>query len=305
MYSSLSLLRWGVDWFEGSGASFRIIHRNVVFTPIASSALPCVSGHPYADPDGKEAQWLFREDSFDPVTRIRRGRLYQYDASGIRDYAHDRFDVDTARSGAHSVTPSASYTAWYPYTQVADTLPSAQMEIGLEPYVTAWRVVAVEGIPAGGSAYLLLTLKAISSFGALPELKDDLIDQAKQAVDRNAIQHELDKLVEAFHRQQPVPIVDVCRETTRFILARWLGDQDGPAAGLDLSDLLKRLNNGKRSIPEAAAFIVNRMHPRGKSAEREKQQARGTLLRSPVDADAETSVHLVGLILREIGWARH
>ena len=52
-----------------------------------------------------------------------------------------------------------------------------------------------------------------------------------------------------------------------------------------------------------AALIINRLHPRGKSAERERQANDGKALRPIDDLDAETSVHLIGLILRDIGWA--
>jgi hypothetical protein len=48
-----------------------------------------------------------------------------------------------------------------------------------------------------------------------------------------------------------------------------------------------------------AAKIINRLHPRGKSAEQEKRA-----LRQVIDEDAEASLHLIGLLLREIGWAK-
>ena len=52
-----------------------------------------------------------------------------------------------------------------------------------------------------------------------------------------------------------------------------------------------------------AASITNRLHPRGKSAEREERASKGVTLRPVVHEDAEACVELVGLLLRELEWA--
>lgn len=74
---------------------------------------------------------------------------------------------------------------------------------------------------------------------------------------------------------------------------------------LDLSLVISQIEKIDKKLAGviATAQIVNRLHPRGKSAEREKQAANGKNLRPIIDEDAETSVQLSGLILRDIGWA--
>ena len=107
------------------------------------------------------------------------------------------------------------------------------------------------------------------------------------------------RLVDTFHRFQPVPTVDAARETARVILAAWIGNE---ADEKDLQKVITLIPKD-RSVLTNAAFIVNRLHPRGKSSEQETQAGKGNFLRAPTEEDAETSVHLVGMMLREIGWA--
>lgn len=304
MNSTQILLRRGVDWLEGSGAAFRVIDSSVVFAPIASPVLPSPSGHPYEPTDEPGSAWLFREDSFDPVTRIRRGRLYRYDDTHRITYQNKPIDYRSPQSGNHTFTPDAAFVAFFPGAITREAiapLERAQMEIGVAPFQSRWRVVGAEGIPVGAGAQLLLTLKAVSSLGALPELKEDLKSKAGTPIDRESIQDELDKLVETFHRQQSMPIVEVSREASRVILAQWLSGRTGSAKPKDLGGLVKVLDDHK--VLQAAGHIVNRLHSRGKSSEREAQVASGHRLRVPVDEDADLSVRLVGFILRDIGWS--
>lgn len=304
MYSTARLLRLGVDWVEGSGAAFRVIDPPAIFTPIASPALPCTAGHPHEPTDGRGPAWLFREDSFDPVTRIRRGRLYRYDDTHRETYSNKQIDYKSPRTGLHSFTPDAAYVAFFP-SEDGDHLGrymlGAQVEIGVAPFMTIWRVVDIEGVPAGASSQLLLTLKAISSLGALPALKEELTTVTGQPIEHRPIQEHVDNLVEALHRQQATPIVDVCRETARMILARWLGEEADALKRKDLGDLVKLLKDNQ--YLRSAASVVNGMHPRAKSSAREELAPKGHILRPPIDDDADLCARLVGFILRDIGWA--
>jgi hypothetical protein len=55
---------------------------------------------------------------------------------------------------------------------------------------------------------------------------------------------------------------------------------------------------------KSAAGIINRLHPRGKSAEQEKQARQGRQLRDVCDEDAKLSISLIGFLLREFEWGR-
>ncbi|THD10095.1 hypothetical protein B1806_09500 [Metallibacterium scheffleri] len=173
-----------------------------------------------------------------------------------------------------------------------------ELVLGEAPDTTLWRIVAVERISSGE---LLFTLRARSSLGALPILADTLLARDGSPVAAARIQEALDQLTDAFHRQQPVPVADVCRETARVILAAWTGTA---ANAKDLKDVIKKIpdDSDKREGLTGAATVINRLHARGKSSERERQAAKGKDLQPVCMEDAEASVQLVGFLLRDIGW---
>lgn len=53
----------------------------------------------------------------------------------------------------------------------------------------------------------------------------------------------------------------------------------------------------------SAAKIINRLHPRGKSAERQRQETKGKIMRPIIDEDAALAVRLFGFLLLELGHA--
>lgn len=282
--------------YEGELNFYRAIHPIPVLTRATCVWLP--SG----------ADWqacpspLFREDSFDPVTRIRRGRLY---VRGDRPPQNlPVANVHNYPFGPHIGVGTGEWDAecfYRPIHQgdVAPTtrLEAAQIELGDQGFTTRWRVVANERISSGE---LLFTLRAIAPLSTLPVLVNTLPTLDGATADATAVRQAMDQLVDAFHRQQATPVVDVARETVKVILTSWLG---ASAHGKDLGKVIEGIPDDK-PLMRWAASIVNRLHPRGKSAERETRAAQGVMLRPVVDEDAETSVHLVGLVLREVGWVR-
>lgn len=245
---------------------------------------------------------VFREDFFDPITRIRRGRFYrrygsrganQWSASRVSNgfygplvgISGDQFDEDDSCELVHIPDDKA--------------IQKEIVQIGAGNASTAWRVVGVEQNIFG---QMVLTLRAKSLFGVLPELFDEPLDGGNSPLNQDKIAQvrvSLDRLTDTYHRFQPVPTVDASRETARLILAAWIGSK---ADGMDLKKVIDLIPE-KMSVLCSAAHIVNRLHPRSKTAEQETQARKGNPIREPTEDDAQTSVHLVGMILREIGWA--
>ena len=294
---SLLALRRGLV-YEGDSDFLRAIHPIPTLTHAICEAIP--------KPDiGGLAGVLFREDSFDPVTRIRRGRMYTYGPN----YAPQSLPPQNVHNypfGPHvGAIPDWRADSWYqplPLGTIGHpaSLGGIQVNLGQGGFQTVWRIVGVELISTGE---FLFTLRSVSLFGVLPPLKEGIRNKDDVSLDANRVlqvQDALDKLVDAFHVQQPAPIVDVSRETAKIILTAWIGQS---AQEKDLGDVIKDIPKDK-SMTQWAASIVNRLHPRGKSAEQERQATKGVDLRPVVDEDAEVSVHLVGLLLREIEWAQ-
>ena len=281
------VIRRGV-FFEGNRQGLRAIHPMPVISTASCNFI-----------NFKAA--LFREDSFDPVTRIRRGRLYIEDQRGevwsIEQVDHGFYRPQTGSGpGGFEWSPEASYKAWEASSSTPKEVIGHSIQIGSNGYVTPWRIVATERIAIG---HILFTLRAYSLFGVIPELANVITDKDGNVIDKKPIQEILNTLVDAFHRQQASPTVDVARETTRTILSTWIGQQ---AQGKDLGKAIEWIPKDK-VLARWSASIINRLHPRGKSSERERQVAKGSPLRPVTEEDAECAVTLVGLLLREIGWA--
>lgn len=246
---------------------------------------------------------VFREDSFDPVTRIKRGRLYVGDPLGnswppgrVDHGPYHPYPSNAARpSPGVQWTPEQSFDAWSPLIP-PDKILNQTMELGSAGFQTRWRVVGLERMAVG---HILFTLRAVSLIGVVHELTASIENKDHIAVDVTPVRQALDALVDALHKQQPAPIIDVARETAKVILTSWIGSV---AHGKDLAEVIEDIP-ARYLVAKSAASIVNRFHSRGKSAAQEKHSTKGLVLRDIVEADAESSVHLVSLLMREVGWA--
>lgn len=243
---------------------------------------------------------IFREDLFDPVTRIRRGRFYRQggqpnhtiQSSRICNYPYG----ELMGISAGGFDTNDWYQAIVPHdVHRSQSYVGTQVILGEDDFQTIWRVVDIEKISSGD---LLCTLKSVAAFGALPALKGKLLDQTNLEVDLSRVQRAIDKLVDALHVQQPVPIVDVARDAAKVILTSWIGTS---AHGKDLSGVVSLIpppDAGDERLIKSAAKLIARLHSRGKTSEHER---RG--LRPIIDQDAELSVHLVGFLLHDLSWS--
>ena len=98
----------------------------------------------------------------------------------------------------------------------------------------------------------------------------------------------------------PTRHINICPcEFARIILAAWLPTVGGDEPeGDDLGNLIKAVPRDRVGI-KSAAEIINRLHPRGKLSEQERQAQKGRDIRDVSDEDGELSVSLVGFLLRE------
>lgn len=244
--------------------------------------------------------WVFREDSFDPVTRVRRGRLYEsHTGSQPQDWpvnAHP-MDHDAVREIAASrQLRKRLFTYWPCQTMTArpDRGHGVLVALGTGRAASAWRVIQVETLIDDD---IMVTLKAVSAFGIIPEIDSLKIDEKNRQSVRQAIERVLDS---AF-RETPISVVDHCRNAAQVILSRWMLQ-----AGADQTVLKKDLDQICKAVEAQpfvklaardAANIIRLLHSRGKA---NKQETEG--LRISEEEDAELSIHALGFILREVGW---
>lgn len=243
--------------------------------------------------------WVFREESFDPVTRIRRGRLYepypdaQPKASLTRGHPNNQLATHRGEGLSKSL-----FTYW-PCTTLLSKARGGyglSLALGQTKSWSLWRIVQVERLVGDD---VLVTLKALTAFGVVPDLKTEAIPEQHLA----SVQRAIDRVLDSAFRETTISVIDQCRNAAAVLLARWMAcsGADDSVLRLDLSALVKRAQEDPHRLFAAAsaAEMIRLLHPRGKANE---QEAKGYRLAQ--EEDAEASVHAIGFILRELSWAR-
>lgn len=291
----------GGQIYEGGGApQFPVFPRpaislvKVIETPDDWNNLPRDISHtPFP--------WCFREDSFDPVTRVRRGRLYEsYQNAQPQSWpvAAHPFDNEGAREVAASRQLVKRLFTYFPcqtMTARPDRGHGLLLAIGSGRAASAWRVIQVETLI---DQDILVTLKAISAFGIIPEINSSKIEPANQQSVRQAI----DRVLDSAFRETAISVIDHCRNAAQVVISRWMLQEgaDTKVLAKDLDQVCKAVEAKPYSkfATRDAANIIRILHTRGKA---NKLESEG--LRSSVEEDAELSIQALGFILREVGWA--
>lgn len=278
--------------YEGDGNYGRGIWPTPVITH-AKFAYPSdgdLTAHSSSDRFG----YRFREDSFEPITRIRRGRFYQASNSLHKQWVctpHSGFPLNTIdlQVQAKSKTLETFYgnSIWYEHIQGKKKLPVVLL--GVDNRFTAWTIINVEAIATGED---LVTLKARDSFGILPTIIDTKIPEAFRA----KLNETLNTFTDEVHRSSPVSVIDRARDVATYALLAYFNLKKNDAQ--DLGKLIKLLREEKMIIAENVANIIARLHARAKPSEQEKRE-----MSQIREQDAELAVQCVGTLLCEIGFA--
>lgn len=244
--------------------------------------------------------WVFREDSFDPVTRVRRGRIYEsHTGTQPHDWpvsAHPFESDETRQVAASRQLRKRLYTYWPCQSMTArpDRGHGLLLALGTGRGASAWRVIQVETLI---NQDIMVTLKAISAFGIIPE-----IDLAKvHSTNQQSVRQAIDRVLDSAFRETPLSVIDHCRNAAQVVLSRWMLQAGAETAILrkDLDQICK-IAEAKPFFKFAArdaANVIRILHTRGKA---NKQETEG--LRLSVEEDAEMSIHALAFILREVAW---
>lgn len=247
---------------------------------------------------GFDVQFYFREDFFDPVSRIRRGRLYKKMSGGGQPkewFVVPNPAVETRANVLANVPDGVkkrllSYGAYFlSIDKGINAISSILLALGAGEAYSLWSIIGVERISSDEE---VITLKARQSLGILPEVNWEKVPETFRA----KVQETLETLLDDVHRAGPESVVDRCRDAASAILCAHLGEAHKKK---DLGPLIRELNNEetKKNIVIAASDIVRIFHVRAKPNE---QITRG--LRAVREQDAELAVQCVGVILCELGW---
>ncbi len=245
-----------------------------------------------------EVLMVFREESFDPVTRIRRGLLYS--ASNVRPddwhvQPHPAYPEDLRTASASFSGPKISkrlfaFNAWPAMRELGSHLNSTLIALGTLEAYTLWRIVDIERVVTGED---LLTLRARSALGTLPELNESAVPPE----DRAAVSDVLERLARAAYTADAGSVAHLARDAAACCLGAWLAKKNGDPTikHKDLGELVRMLED---EHTKSMLMLLARLHSRAKPNEKARY---GT--RSVHQGDAEFAVSAVGMLLRELGWA--
>lgn len=242
---------------------------------------------------------VFREDFFDPVTRIRRGRFYVGPGQQPQNWyvqQHPAF-VDEVGSRDHQGYIRKSlfgFLPWSAFASLKETQNRGLVALGVADAFSLWRVIDVERVSTRED---LVTLRARSPFGVLPTINES----ALPTVGREKILEAISKAIDTAYRAGPESVIDRCRDAAQASLGAWMSHELGEDKWrtIDLGKQIEALKGKDRVILEHSANVLARLHARVKPNEQVKRE-----VRVPTEQDAECALSLLGMILRELGWTR-
>lgn len=266
---------------------------------LGPDGLPAIDNH-----EGYSAE-IFREEFFDPITKVRRGRVFtrRYQNSYQLDWRVQdpwRTDLPTER-WAGGTAQKVNLLTWstdnlQDLRKPENKRHRPKVVLGWEEHCTFWQIVSVETPIRSGP---VLTLKALFSLGDLPELSEEAIPEPICA----ELLKRWDALDGTLNRFSAIEVIDRCRDLLAVVFGHLSGDETR-----DLSKSVGAYMAGKKAEgPERkgedmltwSAGIVARLHARGKPSEQKRLN-----LRPPTDSDAQLALRCVGFILLDLGWAQ-
>lgn len=245
-----------------------------------------------------QASLVFREDHFDPVTRIRRGRFYNRAGATQPQMwsvqAHPALPSDSRSVGAGGLIKKLVFSSFDFSARVnfKDLIAVGSVALGVQGAMTLWRVIAIEQISTGED---LVTLKARSNLGVIPEIAEERIPGSA----RTLVVQCASNLIDTAYRAGPESVIDRCRDLSVAILGAYFEQEIPNAVKRDLVDLAKIAASRDRGLIENAARLIARLHSRGKPSEQNRLG-----VESPRDADAALALECTSFLIREVKWEK-
>ena len=248
---------------------------------------------------------IFREDDFDTVTKIKRGRVFKCseELQPQQWYASDAFNPPRSSimqrksfMQAPEGTISTKLTTYIP-DMLFDykNLSQVKVILGQDSHITFWEIISAEANIVGTP---VLLLKATQSYNDIPKvinanLNEKIADEIKAS---------LEKIESSINRQSALEVIDRCRDTLSIAFGHRTGDPSkdlSEAINSYVKQITKGVSNTKGDdLCASAGRIVARLHSRGKPNEQNRLN-----IPAPTEHDADLALNCMRLILRELGYA--
>ena len=228
----------GIDWIANSvaeGESFAgsPLHPAPVLVPaqIQSANDEQLTGAPNAD--AMAIELIFREDSFDPVSRVRRGRFYER----CQDNPH-RWNIKDSPWAIYGNRQLGSkelitfQTGRISQKLNLSGINQSLVLLGVHPQFTIWTVTSIESDVMREEIF---TLRSRMTIGALPVLLSNSLPSQSAA----QIRSKHNALSEEIFRAGSESVIDRCRELATAALSAYLQASYDVRPGKDLADALE------------------------------------------------------------------
>jgi hypothetical protein len=247
--------------------------------------------------------WVFREDSFDAVTRTRRGRLYmsqpgemQPNSQRVAPHPYEDPSGRQIGAGGRQVKTLFTYVACTELLNRSNQGLGCTMALGAKRATSTWRIIQSELLANG---CVLVTLKALSAYGLVPELNISKVDDEFKV----QVVQAMDRVLDSAFRESAISVIDHCRNAMTVLISRWLVQvrkYDRSVLGADLGRIATVVQKPPYEMGCIAnlASLVARLHSRGKGNEQHRLG-----VAAPIDEDAQLAIEALGFTLREVGWA--
>jgi len=247
-----------------------------------------------------DSKYIFREDSFDPVSRVRRGRFYRKSLQQPTEwyvYPHPALPIENrqARTDGSIAKELTTFESFRLMSELPDLITVQRLIIlGTTSRFSLWTIHNLEGI-AGGEE--MVVLRSRQTFGALPRILMENIPQLR----RVKVMEMLNKLSEEVYKSGPESVTDRCRDAASAILGSYLEERGIAKFEDDLGKLIRKFSDSAepKKLVINCAETIRQLHPRVKPAEQEKWKSRPI-----VEQDAELAVQCLGTILCELEWGK-
>lgn len=241
---------------------------------------------------------IFREDDFDAVTKVRRGRVFRMRSCSqpyswhVSDPYRPHLEIVPWGSGAAQHVRLGTYERHcLPELRDLSPLTMPTVALGWEPHVTFWKIVSIECNLVGTP---VLSLKARHSLGDTPEIIEAQLPKPLLT----PLTEALEKVEASVNRLSAMDVIDRCRSALSVVFGYKAGDMSKDL-GKAIETYVQLDAAGKENICASCGRIVARLHSRGKPNE---QAGKG--LRPPTDSDADLALNCLKTVLIEFGWAR-
>lgn len=240
---------------------------------------------------GGQPKQLFREDFYDPISRIRRGRVFLWHSQEHTWHVQDPFrnDLKSEPWGYGHAQVTKAYVYQKDPLNELHKNPHLRVRLGDEEHGSFWKILQRESLASGS---YLLTLKSYRSLGEIPEIDYKNVPESVQST----LAEDLERVERSANRMSPDDVVDRCRNTLTIIYGELAGDRS--------KDLDQAIRHFRKAFPDKefmtnAGHMVQRLHSRGKACEQHSRQ-----LRPLSEEDAQLALRCLGFLLVESGWAK-